>query len=136
MSSGSESAKTAATVRPDENVVKCEDSSRRPAIPGLETRTESEILAEFPWEGHWEVWEREWAGARWVSDVRDTGVGASNPSISSCDTRTEFEILDEFPWEGHWEVWEREWGAARWVLDVRDSGVGVSDRACRSGRAA
>jgi hypothetical protein len=51
-------------------VVKCEDPFRRPSIPYCDTRTESEMLAEFLWEGHWEVWEREWSNARWVWDVR------------------------------------------------------------------
>lgn len=53
--------------------VTCEDPFRRPSIP--DTRTESEMLAEFPWEGHWEVWEREWGSARWVWDVRGSRVG-------------------------------------------------------------
>ena len=60
---------------------KCEDLSRRPSIPSRDTRTESEMLAEFAsevWQGHWEVWEREWVGACWVSDVRDSGVRVSN----------------------------------------------------------
>jgi hypothetical protein len=30
---------------------------------------ESVMLAEFRWEGHWEVWESEWGGARWVWDL-------------------------------------------------------------------
>jgi hypothetical protein len=59
-------------------VVTCEDLFRRPSIPCCDTRTESELLAEFPWEGHWEVWEREWVGARWVWDVRASRVGVSN----------------------------------------------------------
>lgn len=46
-------------------VAKCEDRSRRPPIPRCDTRTESPMVAEFRWEGHWEVWESEW-GARWV----------------------------------------------------------------------
>ena len=31
------------------------------------------VAAEFAsegWQGHWEVWEREWAGAQWVWDRR------------------------------------------------------------------
>src|ERR1019366_5994222 len=64
-------------------VVKCEDLFRRPSIPCCDTRTESEILAEFPWEGHWEVWEREWVSARWVWDVRDSRVGVSNRACPS-----------------------------------------------------
>jgi Protein of unknown function (DUF2934) len=64
-------------------VVKPEDQFRRPAIPCLDTRTESEILAEFPWEGHWEVWEREWVSARWVWDVRASRVGVSSQTCLS-----------------------------------------------------
>lgn len=59
-------------------VLKCEDQLSRPSIPYCDTRTESEILAEFPWEGHWEVWEREWGNNRWVWDVRASRVGVSN----------------------------------------------------------
>ena len=59
-------------------VAECEDPSRRPSIPRCDARTESEMLAEFLWQGHWEVWERGWVGARWVWDVRDSGVGVSN----------------------------------------------------------
>ncbi|QOY87511.1 DUF2934 domain-containing protein [Paludibaculum fermentans] len=33
---------------------------------------EEDLAAEVPWDGHWEVWEREWGGARWVCDVRRT----------------------------------------------------------------
>jgi hypothetical protein len=51
-------------------VAKCEDLSMRPSIPSCDTRAESEMLAEFRWEGHWEVWESEWGGARWVWDLR------------------------------------------------------------------
>jgi hypothetical protein len=28
--------------------------------------------------GHWEAWEREWGGARWVWDIRKSVVGVSN----------------------------------------------------------
>jgi hypothetical protein len=51
-------------------VAKCEDLSRRPSIPRYDTRTESEMLAEFQCEGHWVVWESEWVGARWIWDLR------------------------------------------------------------------
>ena len=67
-------------------VAECEDLSRRPSIPRCDTRTESEMVAEFTserWEGHWEVWEREWVGARWVWDVRPSGVGVSNRACPS-----------------------------------------------------
>ena len=49
-------------------VAKCEDLPRRPSIPRYEYRTEFEMLVEFQWQGHWEVWESEWGGARWVWD--------------------------------------------------------------------
>ncbi|MGA2186370.1 MAG: DUF2934 domain-containing protein [Bryobacteraceae bacterium] len=62
-------------------VAKCEDLARRPSIPRQDTRTESAMVAEFTlerWEGHWEVWESEWGYARWVWDVRDSGVRVPN----------------------------------------------------------
>ncbi|MGA2194781.1 MAG: DUF2934 domain-containing protein [Bryobacteraceae bacterium] len=49
-------------------VGKCEGLSSRPSIPRGDTRADSEMLIEFRWEGHWEVWEREWGGARWIWD--------------------------------------------------------------------
>jgi hypothetical protein len=64
-------------------VVTREDPFRSPSVPCLDTRTESGILAEFPWEGHWEVWEREWGGARWVWDVRQSRVGVSNRAYAA-----------------------------------------------------
>lgn len=63
-------------------VVKCEDL-RRPSIPCFDTHIESEMPVEFPWEGHWEVWEREWVSARWVWDVRDSRVGVSSRAGAS-----------------------------------------------------
>ena len=59
-------------------VAKCEDLSRRPSIPRFDIRRNSEILVEFGWEGHWEVWGSEWGGARWVCDWATACVGASN----------------------------------------------------------
>ena len=50
-------------------VEKCEGLLRDPSISRGETRTDTETLVEFEWEGHWEAWEREWGGARWVSDL-------------------------------------------------------------------
>jgi hypothetical protein len=50
-------------------VAKREDLSTRPSIPRFDTRTESEMPAEFGWEGHWEAWEMEWGGARWIWDL-------------------------------------------------------------------
>jgi hypothetical protein len=49
-------------------VAKCEDLARRPSISRSDTRTEPEVLTEFRWEGHWEVWDMEWGGARWIWD--------------------------------------------------------------------
>jgi Protein of unknown function (DUF2934) len=49
-------------------VAECEDLSRRPSILRCDTRTGSEMLAAFPWKGHWEVWEMEWGAARWIWD--------------------------------------------------------------------
>src|SRR5208283_5649127 len=37
-------------------VAKGEDLLRRPSIPRCDARTESGMLAEFRWEGHWEIW--------------------------------------------------------------------------------
>ncbi len=34
-----------------------------------DTRTKCDMVAEFRWEGHWEVWEREWGGARWIEGL-------------------------------------------------------------------
>jgi len=62
----------------DALVAKCEDLSRRPSIPRGDTRTESKTLAEFRWDGHWEVWEREWSSARWVWDLDYSRRGVSN----------------------------------------------------------
>ena len=55
-------------------VAKCEDLSKRPPIPHCDTRAEFEILVEFCVEGHWEIWESEWGGARWVWGVPRGGV--------------------------------------------------------------
>ena len=55
-------------------VAKCEDLLRRPSIPRCDTRTESEMLVEFRWEGHWEVWGSEWGGARWICATPRVGV--------------------------------------------------------------
>jgi hypothetical protein len=45
-----------------------ESQSQSPSSPCRDTRSGYEILAEFRLEGHWEVWESEWGGARWVCD--------------------------------------------------------------------
>jgi hypothetical protein len=68
-------------------LVKGEELPRRPPVPSFDTRTQSEMLDEFAievWlEGHWEVWESEWGGARWVQGVRASGVGVSNRECRS-----------------------------------------------------
>jgi len=58
-------------------VAKCEGLSKRPPIPRSDTRTEPEMPVAFRWgvHGHWEIWESEWGGARWIWDE---AVGASN----------------------------------------------------------
>ena len=61
-------------------VAQCEDLSSRPSITRRDTRAESEMLVEFLWEGHWEVWESEWGGARWVWDSRASCVTVSKAS--------------------------------------------------------
>ena len=53
----------------DALAVKGAGLSRRPSIPRCDTRTESEMVAEFRYEGHWEVWESEWGGPRWTCDL-------------------------------------------------------------------
>ena len=50
-------------------VAKYEGLSRRPSIPRCDTRTESEVLAEFQCVGYWVVWESEWGGPRWTWDL-------------------------------------------------------------------
>ena len=52
----------------DALVAKCEALSRRPPIPRCDTRTGFKMLAEFRYEGHWEVWQSEWGGPRWIWD--------------------------------------------------------------------
>ena len=56
-------------------IAKCEDLSKLPPIPHCDTRAEFvEMLFEFYVEGHWEVWESEWGGARWVWGTPSVGV--------------------------------------------------------------
>ncbi len=60
-------------------VAQCEDLSKRSSILRHGPRSESEILVEFLWEeGHWEIWESEWGGARWVSDSGHSSFEVSN----------------------------------------------------------
>jgi hypothetical protein len=55
-------------------VPKCHDLSGRPSVTRGDTRTEFEMLAEFQYEGHWEVWESEWGSARWIWGHSSVGV--------------------------------------------------------------
>lgn len=48
---------------------KCEELLGGLSISSGGTRTDSETQVESEWEGHWEVWEREWSGAHWVPDL-------------------------------------------------------------------
>ena len=59
---------------------KCEGPSRGASIPRCDTRTESQMLVAFRWgvHGHWEVWESEWGGARWIWDEATPDAGVSN----------------------------------------------------------
>ena len=50
-------------------VAKCKDRWEHSSIPRSDTPPEFEILAAVRWEGHWVVWESEWAGARWIWDL-------------------------------------------------------------------
>jgi Protein of unknown function (DUF2934) len=63
-------------------MAKREELSTGSSIPRpRHTRAESEMAFEFSserWDGHWEVWEREWGCARWITDVRTSAVGVSN----------------------------------------------------------
>ena len=59
-------------------IAMAEEWSRRSSTPQCDTLADSGIVAEFTWDGHWEVWEREWGCARWVPDVDDPGVRVSN----------------------------------------------------------
>jgi len=63
----------------DALVAECDGPSRRASIL-RDTRTESQVLVAFRWgvHGHWEVWESEWGGARWIWDEATPGVGVSN----------------------------------------------------------
>jgi len=67
-------------------VAKGEDLLSRPSIRRCGTRTESVMLAEFRWEGHWEIWESEWGGARWVWDP-PSSVGAVSASAQGLRER-------------------------------------------------
>jgi hypothetical protein len=29
-------------------------------------KEQADLVVEFRWKGHWEVWETEWGGPRWV----------------------------------------------------------------------
>jgi hypothetical protein len=65
------------------------DLSKPSSIPRSQTSATSEILAEFRWDGHWEVWESEWGGARWVWDLQyaKAGVEISSRAASASAAR-------------------------------------------------
>jgi hypothetical protein len=44
-----------------------ESSAERGAAREPE-KEQADLVAEFRWKGHWEVWGSEWGGARWVWD--------------------------------------------------------------------
>jgi len=56
---------------------------RSPSPPRRGPHTESEMLVGFDWEGHWEVWESEWRGARWVWDLGCTSVEVSSRAAAA-----------------------------------------------------
>jgi hypothetical protein len=60
-------------------------AARREDLPGHPSpyRTESETLAGLPWEGHWEAWEMEWGGARWIWDEPAPGAVANRQPACS-----------------------------------------------------
>ena len=55
------------------DAAKRQEAAMRPLMQPREVRCDSELFPDvasgFCW-GHWEVWEREWGGARWVWDVQ------------------------------------------------------------------
>ena len=59
-------------------IAMAEEWSRRSWISQCDTLADSGIVAEFTWDGHWEVWEREWSSARWVWDVDDQAARVSH----------------------------------------------------------
>ncbi len=64
-----ESVNTAATVSPTESgIAALAYQLWLDNGPRCDTRRESAMVVEFRWEGHWEAWEREWGGARWIWD--------------------------------------------------------------------
>jgi Protein of unknown function (DUF2934) len=56
---------------------------RSPSPPRRGPHSESEMLVGFDWEGHWEVWESEWRGARWVLDLNRTSVEVSRRAAAA-----------------------------------------------------
>lgn len=61
-------------------VARREDPAASPRTHRCDPRTEPEVFNLERWEGHWEIWEREWGGARWIWDVRTSGVRVSSPA--------------------------------------------------------
>src|ERR1017187_8555106 len=115
-------------------VVKCEDLFRRASMQCSDTRTESEMPADFRWEGHWEVWEREWGGARWVWDVRGSGVGVSNRARAAGQAAW----MGRRPCSGPVSAdCTGRWTSRKWLAeDMLFPGWSTSpEKACQNGRA-
>ena len=100
-STAGESAETAATISPTEREIatvayllwlddgcpvgsdqeywfRAEAMLKNALVAKCETRPESQMAVEFIWEGHWEVWESEWGGARWVWELGHSDAEISN----------------------------------------------------------
>ena len=48
------------------------DDPPSPPAPNCGAGSEPEMRTEYLMLGHWEVWEREWGGPRWVCDTTHT----------------------------------------------------------------
>ena len=60
-------------------IAKCEDLCETSIDPPLRySRRVRNAGRVQRWDGHWEVWEMEWGGARWIWDVRNSGARVSN----------------------------------------------------------
>jgi hypothetical protein len=63
-------------------VEKGQDQSGRRSVSRDDNRTEFEMPAQYRRQGHWVVWESEWAGARWSWDLATPDVEVSNRSTA------------------------------------------------------
>ena len=59
-------------------VAKGQYLSGRRSVPRDDSCTEFEILAGVRWDGHWVVWESEWARARWIWELATPGAEVSH----------------------------------------------------------